>query len=451
MGTTQAIFDPGALAEVELPALDLVVQEGPDKGLRLPLRGRSLLLGSDPDLRMPLKDPTVSRRHARLEVTGLGLRLVDLESTNGTWVGDLRIQSAIVPIPGTIRLGSTVVKIEAREGEAPVKVNVYEGDRLAGMVGQSAAMQEVYGLIATVAPTDATVLITGESGTGKELAARALHGLSERREGPFVVFDCSAVPKDLIASELFGHVKGAFTGASSARAGTFRQAQGGTVFLDEIGELSLELQPKLLRLLETHQVKPVGGERTEDVDVRVIAATNRPLLTMVHENSFRQDLYYRLALIEIELPPLRDRVEDIPLLVAHFLEASSGESPAPIRWDTMQKLMAHSWPGNVRELRNYVERAALLSSSGTLDTRFLVPAELDDASPTVPTAGGALPVHYELPFKDAKSRLVEAFERAYWERMLKSHQWNVSAAARSAGIHRKSLEYSIRKLGLERT
>ncbi len=454
---TVALLDPAALKALTVKPVRLVVTSGPDKDQSFRIDRRTEILGSDPDLELSLTDEAVSRRHAVFEMSEGGLKLRDLHSTNGTWVNDVRVCEAFLPLPCRVRVGETELLVQAEDD--PVQVDTYTTDRLGPMVGGSDAMREVFALVARAAQTDATVIVTGESGTGKELVARALHDLSERKSAPFVVFDCGAVPKELIESELFGHVKGAFTGASAPRTGAFREANRGTLFLDEIGELQPELQPRLLRVLESLEVKAVGSERREKVDVRIVAATNRPLKSMVREGSFREDLFYRLAQLEVRLPPLRDRPEDIPLLVETYLKEAATDGNVQVGYDTMRRLMAHHWPGNVRELRNYLDRAILLSGDGRLESRFLVPAVTDTERSAAPDAGtgseeggaGAdhgLPVHYDLPFKDAKSRLVEAFEKAYWLRMLEAHRWNISAAARAAGIHRKSLEYVVRKLGL---
>ena len=314
-------------------------------------------------------------------------------------------------------------------------------------------MREVFGQLERIAPADITLLITGRSGTGKELVAEAVHQQSPRRKAPFIVFDCSAVSRDLIESELFGHVKGAFTGAVSSRAGAFEQASGGTLFLDELGELSADLQPKLLRALERREVKRVGGNEVIPVDVRVVAATNRNLREEVARGTFREDLYYRLAVMQLHLPDLKDRPDDIPLLVEHFLAAATkGRDPLTISYATMERLKAHGWPGNVRELRNFVERAALLATGGRVEEKFLVVGEdLRQASPAiVADPSGHLVVDVEAPFKEAKGHLVDAFERAYWTKLLERTDGNISKASRIAGVHRKSVEYILRKLDITR-
>jgi len=302
------------------------------------------------------------------------------------------------------------------------------------------------------------VLIEGESGTGKELIAEAVHQQSSRKDGPFVVFDCSAVSRDLIESELFGHVKGAFTGAVGNRKGAFERANGGTLFLDELGELALDLQPKLLRALEKREVNPVGGSGAVPVDVRIVAATNRNLIREVEQGAFREDLYYRFAVIRVFVPPLRNRVEDIPLLAEHFLLGTAerlGREDLQIPFQTMEKLKRYNWPGNVRELKNYIERAALLAQGDKLETRFLnvgAPSAKPREEMTLQALSEAeAALEAELPFKDAKQRLVEDFEKIYWSKLIERTDGNVSKAARIAGVHRKSVEYILRKLELSRS
>lgn len=390
--------------------------------------------------------PTVSRVHARLEFERHGFKLMDLASKNGTFVDGIRIGEAFVTAGATLGFGQAQVRFEVDDEK--VEVALSRATSFGRLTGRSSQMREIFAYLGRVAPTDVTVLIEGESGTGKELAAEALHQHSPRRAAPFVIFDCSAVAPELIESELFGHVKGAFTGAIASRAGVFAEADGGTLFLDEIGELPLDLQPKLLRALEAGEVKPVGGSDRRTVNVRVLAATNRRLDDEVEAGAFRQDLYYRLAVIKVRMPPLRQRTEDIPPLVEAFIQAAprDGEARVKVGFNTMRKLQAHLWPGNVRELKNYVDRAVILADDGRLSTRHLsgagVQGKVSDDD------GELLRVDFALPFKDAKARLVERFERQYWSQLLAESDGNVSEAARRGGIHRKSLEYLLKKLDL---
>ena len=411
--------------------------------------GRLIYLGSAPDSDFPIDHPTVSRTHARLEFDGTGFLLRDLQSKNGTWVDGVRIHEAYVPATARLRLGQAEVSFGL--DEQSVEVQLTRGDRFGRLLGKSAQMREIFALLPRIARSEVSVLVEGESGTGKELIAEAVHQHSRRAHKPLVIFDCSAVAPELIESELFGHVKGAFTGAVQNRSGVFEAADGGTLFLDEIGELPLDLQPKLLRALEKGEFKPVGDNTRRTADVRVIAATNRQLEREVEAAAFREDLYYRLAVLKVKLPPLRRRPEDIPLLVEHFLEVS-GASDVQVGYETMRRLQAHPWPGNVRELKNYVERAVVLAEHGRLETRHLSSRAIKRDPGVAEVQDGAravLAVDYDLPFKDAKQRLLEVFETRYWTRLLEDTSGNISEAARRGGIHRKSLEYVVKKLDLK--
>ena len=415
--------------------------------------GRRVSIGSHPENDFVLDDSTVSRHHARIEVDARGYRLIDLDSKNGTRIDSTRIAEAWLENGSVLRFGRVSLRFELLEEE--VEVALSKRTRFGRLRGRSERMREVFALLERVSPADVNVLVEGESGTGKELVAEAIHEGSPRRNGPFIVFDCSAVSPELIESELFGHVKGAYTGAASARAGAFEQAKGGTLFIDELGELSLDLQPKLLRAIEQRQIRRVGGNEVVQTDVRIVAATNRKLRQAVSEGNFREDLYYRFAVITVDLPPLRERPEDIPLLVEHFVQeisAQQGLDNLNVSFQTMEKLKSYAWPGNIRELRNFIERAALLAAGGEVDARWLPEGSPDQARPA-PTSDPQdwlrdAGVTLELPFKDAKAMLVDAFEREYWSRQLEQHGGNLSAAARSAGVHRKTVEYLVRKLGL---
>lgn len=426
-----------------VPKVRLRVTRGPQSGTECILDRRLIYVGSAPDNDLVLDDASVSRTHVRIEGERGGHRVRDLGSKNGTWLGGTRIVEAFLAGPTALRVGATELAFEPLDETHEVALS--REPKFGDLLGESAEMREIFALLARVAPTTATVLVEGESGTGKELVADAVHRHSPRADGPFVVFDCSAVQPELMESELFGHVRGAFTGAVATRAGAMAEADGGTLFLDEIGELSLELQPKLLRALERREYKPVGSNERRRVDVRIVAATNRDLREMVDASSFREDLYYRLAVIRVRLPSLRRRPDDIPLLVRHFLAEAAGTRGLTVSFDTMERLKRHSWPGNVRELRNYIERAAVLSDGRQIDLELTAPRRRVD-----PLPADALAVDYALPFKDAKARLLDTFERRYWERALTEHDWNVSAAARATGLHRKSLEYLLRKLELRR-
>ncbi len=319
------------------------------------------------------------------------------------------------------------------------------------IVGDSAGLGVVKGAIQKAAPTNATVLIWGESGVGKELVARAVHRESLRRDGPFVQVNCAAIPDDLIESELFGHEKGSFTGAHQRRIGAFERATTGTLFLDELGELSLELQPKLLRALERREVQRLGGDKPTPIDVRIIAATNRDLRSMVARGEFREDLYYRLAVVTLELPPLRERKEDIELLVDHFLKGMSMERAA-LPEGAIERFLEHPWPGNARELKNAVERAVVLGETRFLQTGGSAPVALPhNASAGVDgdAPRGAYVIDATKPYKDQKSEVIADFEERYARLLMKEHQGNVSAAARVAGIDRMSLHKILARYGLD--
>lgn len=424
-----------------------------ETGQRREFSARRVRIGSHHDNDFVLDDRSVSRQHARIEVDANGYRLIDCSSKNGTHIRDTRIHEAWLKDGDTLHFGEATLRFDLLKEE--VEVPLSKRTHFGKLRGRSEPMREVFGLLERVAPSEATVLIQGDSGTGKELVAQGIHDASARKKGPFIVFDCSAVSPELIESELFGHVKGAYTGANTSRAGAFEQAHGGTLFIDELGALSLELQPKLLRALEERQIRRVGGNKTIDIDARIVAATNTKLRDAVAEGTFRKDLYYRFAVITIDLPPLRDRPDDIPLLVEHFVQELSEQHPSGalnVSFQTMEKLKSYHWPGNIRELRNFVERAALLAAQGEVDAKWLPETSPESLRPAAKNAQYPwledANVSFGLPFKEAKANLVEALERAYWAHQLEEHDGNLSAAARSAGVHRKTAEYLVRKVGL---
>ncbi|HEU4558427.1 MAG TPA: sigma-54 dependent transcriptional regulator [Longimicrobium sp.] len=317
-----------------------------------------------------------------------------------------------------------------------------------GLIGDSPAIREVVKVVRRAGPTDATVLITGESGTGKEVVARALHAESRRRTRPFVALNCSALPGDLVESELFGHVRGAFTGADRDREGMFEAADGGTLFLDEVGDLAGPAQAKLLRALEERQVTRLGSNKPISVDVRVVAATHRPLDRMSADGGFRDDLLYRLRVISLHLPPLRERREDVPPIALHFLTGMAARHGRPVRGlgeSARRALLAYDWPGNVRELRNAIERAVVLAEGETIEASDLPPQLLASAAPLRPVDAALA----DLPFAEARERAVDAWESAYLQAALERHG-TVSAAARALGLHRQSLQKKLRQLGLTR-
>jgi Nif-specific regulatory protein len=343
-----------------------------------------------------------------------------------------------------------------------LKAQLHERHRKHYIIGHCKAMQEVFWSIERVAPSQATVLLLGDSGTGKEMAAQAIHDSSPRRNSPFVKINCAALPESLLESELFGHEKGAFTGAGGARVGRFELADKGTLFLDEIGEMPLLLQSKLLRVLQEQQFERLGSNRTISVDVRIIAATNVSLQQAVSEGSFRNDLYYRLNVVPIILPPLRERREDIPLLVDHFLKLSNRRNSKSIRMssDFLEAMTAYDWPGNVRELQNLIERLVILSAGDLLGLedlpdQFFAPKE-EEARPSMPPAAApvsaltadALPP-VSAPAPGTRKSLAEV-EREQIEASLLRHGWVQARAARELGLTQRQIGYKIKKFNLRR-
>ncbi len=413
------------------PALKLVVLSGPDAGRQLKLdEGQRYVVGSAQDRALALHDPKVSRRHIEIEVLGDGVRVTDLESKNGSFHEGARFREIFVGTGAVIRVGDSELQLVCGERGAPLPAS--EADRFGGLVGRSLMMRQLFTLLGRVATTDTAILVNGETGTGKEVCAEAIHARSPRARGPFIVFDCAAIPATLIESELFGHARGAFTGATTSRDGAFVQAHGGTLFIDEVGELPLELQPRLLRAIDRQQVKPLGASGYREVDVRVVAATHRDLRQEVAHKRFREDLFHRLSVLEVLLPPLRRRKDDIPMLVRELIGADGPKvSPAAIAL-----LVEHEWPGNVRELRNVLERARALTQKGGA----LTPTELGfDGAAADETPDG---------FHAAKDRLIATWERGWVTELLKRARGNVSKAARVGQLDRVSLHRLMKKHGI---
>jgi two-component system response regulator GlrR len=402
----------------------LIVTAGRDGGAIYVSRGARTVVGTHPSADLVLEDPTVSRFHCEIVCADGKATLRDLGSRNGTLVGGLSVVAAHLPSTALIRLGETQLRFEL--GPDQVEVPVSSQTSFGTLVGCSPALRAVFALLERAAATPATVLLEGETGTGKEAAAESIHRRSPRSAGPFVVVDCGAIPKALLESELFGHTRGAYTSAVAARTGAFAEASGGTIFLDEIGELELELQPKLLRALEKRQVKPVGADRYEAVDVRVIAATNRNLRAEVNAGRFRSDLYYRLSVVPVRIPALREHLEDLPLLVDAFLEqlgVTDGPDAAYLRSAAFQREVAqHTWPGNVRELRNVIERYLALGPDAIALTQ-----QRDVADTAIDASK---------PLRVARDAWLLTFEREYLRALLVRHDNNVTASASAAGVAR---------------
>jgi len=449
----------------------LVVVSGADQGKELEVAkprvtgGRSII--SD----LVVQDKAVSGTHFEVSARDDGYRLRDLNSRNGIFVGELRVREVYLRPNTVFRIGHTNIQFQSLTDV--VEIELSKKDRFDMMLGTSPAMREIFAHLEKVAPSDLTCLITGETGTGKEMVARALHNASSRKSKPFVVLDCGSIPRELIESTLFGHEKGSFTGAVNQHVGCFEQATGGTIFLDEIGELDITLQPKLLRVLEQREIKRVGGDKTIKVDVRVLAATNRDLREEVNKGTFREDLYFRLSVVHVELPPMRERREDIPSLANHFLREVASRRGMTMSWsqDAMAALVSHAWPGNVREMRNVVERAAALSD-GPVMTRadlvfgremgpsVIVSHDLAQAGTHAAQRAAAQLSGVDLPpqsgpaifdqallkagygFKQAKQTVVDAFEVAYLQALMIRNDGNITRSAQEAGLTR----YHLREL-----
>lgn len=467
--------------------IDLEIIDGPDKGRVVSSDKAQLRIGADPLCDLVLTDPTVSRNHAELRQRGQHYTLVDLNSTNGTFLVDMRVDSVALLPGATFRVGRTSLRFQVHTEK--ISIRPTQRTQYDNIIGQSPALREIFSILDRVAPSELSVVIEGETGSGKEVIARALHDHSARSKGPFVVFDCSAFPASLLESELFGHEKGSFTGAVGRHVGVFERADGGTLFFDELGELDMEFQAKFLRVLELGQLRRVGGEKTIQVDVRVVAATNRNLEDMVEDRRFRADLFYRLAQVRFLLPPLRDRREDIALLVEHFLTQQAertGRRPL-MEASAIHALKAYDWPGNIRQLRNVVEKAVAMCRDGMITEEYFrgelqarrplapqpepVRQTQDVAAPAwqppTPLAAVITPAPVSAragvavaqasmfdeagvlrSFKDIKDEIIDAFERQYLELLLVQCKGNISRAARTAEVDRRHFYRLLKKHGL---
>ena len=415
--TTEII--EGRSPHLALARVELRVSAGPDKGLRFEVPSHAIKIGSHPDCDVVLSDRAVSARHAEILVDRGGYVIRDLHSKNGFFIGGYPVREALLVDPMRIRLGHTVISVHAR-GDTQT-VPLAEAGFIEELVVQSPQMRAAMAPLQQLATSPVTMLIEGETGTGKEVVARTIHELSVRREMPFVPVDCGAVPSSLIAAELFGHERGAFSGATEARAGLFESARGGTIFLDEIGELPLEVQPVFLRALENKKARRVGGNSDVSYDVRIVAATNRNLEQMVKLKQFREDLYYRLAVGRIRIPPLRARKQDIELLARRFAE----EQGLVLTDDVLTLFQGYRWPGNVRQLKNVVERIAYLPT----ESHLLFSDELQ--SDPAQRAKGEI-----LPLRQARQLANAEFEADYVKRVWRQCDFNVGRAACAAGVSR---------------
>jgi transcriptional regulator with GAF, ATPase, and Fis domain len=416
---------------------ELKVSRGPDKGARARVERTRFRVGALPSNDLQLRDPAVSGHHFELVLEEKGFRIRDLGSRNGTVVGDVQVLDAMLPDRARIQVGDSRINFEV-VGDS-VELPASGSDRFGPLIGRSFVMRELFADLERIAKTDSTVLIVGETGTGKEAVAEAIVAGGSRADGPLVVVDCGALAPTLVEAELFGHEKGAFTGATGAHAGAFERADGGTVLLDEIGELPLSLQPRLLRVLEAREVQRLGGQGRKKVDIRLLAATHRALEEQVNRGQFRADLFYRLSVLTVRVPPLRERRDDIPLLARHFLQQLPHASLELLDEAILERLQGYSWPGNVRELRNAIERLAL--GGDPLGVR---------AAPLPPegTAAPSAAVDLSIPYRLQKERLIADFERRYAQALLEYSPDNLARAARKAGLDRMAVVKLLGRHGL---
>jgi len=416
--------------------LQVEVTAGPEQGVRVDAPEDRLTVGTARANHLVLTDPTVSRFHLELSNEKAGVWVRDLGSRNGTLAADVFIECARIPVGTELSLGRSRLRVS--DG-AERKVDGHDAPVLVDLLGDDRRMRRLMGTIRRVAGTSLPALITGESGTGKELCARAIHAQSGRT-GPFMVVDCGALTPSLMASALFGHERGAFTGAEQRRAGAFERAHGGTLFLDDVGELSLELQPQLLGVLERKRFTPLGGGEEREADVRVIAATSRDLRGEVNRAAFREDLYYRLAVVALDVPALRERMGDVPLLAEHFFREAGGSQPfdSVFTQAVREQMARHAWPGNVRELRNFVEAMLVMGEVPEPDTSVSAPL------------GMSLPAELlGKSYAEARAEVLSAFEQRYLAELLTNAQGNVSGAARRASMDRSYLIKLLEKHGLK--
>jgi transcriptional regulator with GAF, ATPase, and Fis domain len=425
---------------LRIRSIHLVAVEGPSRGLRVPVQEGVARVGSAPANHLRLNDPTVSRLHCEVRVRPEGIAVTDCGSTNGTFVEGVRLERGEVQPGALVRLGASAFRIDDAGGA--VSLPVSDRASFGECIGASLEMRRLYAILERVAGGTLTVLVQGETGTGKDVIARSLHAASARAQGPFVPVDCGAIPETLIESELFGHVRGAFSGALGDRRGVFEEAHGGTLFLDEIGELPLQVQPKLLRAIESRTVRRLGSNVEKAFDARIVAATNRPLARCVNEGTFREDLYYRLAVVEVTLPPLRARREDIAALAHRFYANAGGVGDLPRAF--LDALVSRSWPGNVRELRNFIDRAASLGLVHEPNAASAAPAQRTE----IPTAVLESLIPTDMPLKEARDRWTESFESVYVRALLARTGGNVRRAAVLAGVNRRFMQRLMARLGL---
>jgi len=457
---TKIAYISGRPSSIELRKCKLLMDRADGTPIEYIFDQATVSIGSNDDNDVVCEDETVSRYHCKIIQEPDSYVVLDGGSTNGTFINRVRVRDAFLKAGCTLTVGKTDIRFQSLDER--VEITPVNRDRFGRIVGTSVRMREIFSILEKIAPSSVTVVIEGETGTGKEVVARTIHEASTRVDKPFVVFDCGAVPENLIESELFGHEKGSFTGAIVARQGLFEVAHGGTIFLDELGELSLDLQPKLLRALEQREIRRVGSNKPIKIDVRIIAATNRNLSDEVKAGRFREDLFYRLTVVRLILPPLRDRKEDIPHLIKHVLERGAfnrdDSGIARVRGfsrESLDGMMGYAWPGNVRELVNVIERACAytefdfisledlpenISGVGVLRRRPL----LDN-----PSHRDKLEKMADKPFKEAKEEWLSSFERDYIYNLLKRSSFNISHAAREADIDRKYFRKLMKKYEID--
>lgn len=468
---TLTSYDQGR--SLQIPTIRVTVTAPDRRIFTATLDLRPFVVGTSAECDLTVPDLRISRRHCELRITDRGVTLRDLGSKNGTLVRGVPIVEVLLPPSVPVTLGGS--ELVVTPAGAPSVLPVSLGTSFGETIGQSFTMRALFAKLERAAPTDETILLLGESGTGKEILARAIHANSSRREGPFIVVDCGSISPNLVEGELFGHVRGAFTGAVGSQPGLLEQANGGTLFIDEIGELPIDLQPKLLRALESKQIRRVGATDYQPFNARVVAATHRNLRVRIAEGSFREDLYYRLAVVDVHVPALRERKDDIPLLVEHFLSVRSPpRSLSDLPPSTLSLLTAHDWPGNVRELRNTVARMILFPELieeliGGVKPPARAPvvagSAFDLPRPPGPASGPSeaprkpenadekeaarLGRLLDLPLQQAREIVVEDFERSYASIKLKQHGGNITRAAEAMGVTRPLLYRLLERCGLK--
>ncbi len=407
-------------------------------GNSFPIDVDPLVVGRDPGAQIRVDDVEVSALHCELSATDHGVLVRDLTSTNGTFIGSTRVREAVVTMPTTVLVGGTHLTVEPATKQ---RVDVGFADHFGPLVGTSPKMRRVFSVLEKVSKTPLGVMILGEVGTGKELAARAVHAASPRAAKPFVVVDCGAIPPAVAESLFFGHEKGAVAGGTERRKGAIAEAHEGTLFLDELGELPLDLQPKILRALQERHVKRLGATSSEPADVRIIAATRRDLGPSMNAGRFRSDLFFRIAQVRVELPPLRDRLADLPALIEDICgKAGRPEHAATVIAWVEQNLGSHDWPANIRELVNVASAAATVADTpGAIDDVLTLARGAEEGMSGPTTA-----------FGEAKRAAIAEFERDYFAALSKRAKGNVSEMARQSGMERHHVRAYLRKCGVEK-